>query len=87
VGCGRNDLLPFGEIDAWRILRDANDLYHQGVDAVDVWEMGEAFVPRARWNVLKQIGDREMLAREFGTRISTLAGHIATPRHFDRIDG
>lgn len=82
AGKGRTNLLPFGEIDAWRILREANDLYQQGVDAVDVWEMGEAFVPRARWNVLKHIGDRERLAREFGTRISTLAGRIEVPCRF-----
>ncbi len=82
VGKGRSDLLPFVEIDPWRMLRQAHDLYQQGADSVDVWEMGEAFVPRARWNILKHIGDRDLLAREFGTRINGLTGKISHPLTF-----
>ncbi|NLX06291.1 MAG: family 10 glycosylhydrolase [Phycisphaerae bacterium] len=84
VGEGRTDLVPFGEIDAWRILREAHDLYRQGADSVDVWEMGEAPVRRARWNVLKHIGDRAMLDREFGTRVSSMAGDPPNAVRFDR---
>ena len=73
-GENRENLTPFGELDGWRILREANDLYHQGVDAVDVWEMGNAHVRLARWSILKNIGDREMLEREFGKRIGSLMG-------------
>ena len=71
-GAGRTDLMPFGELDAWRVLREAHDLYGQGADAVDVWEMGHAPVRLSRWNALKNIGDCQMLQREFGTRISDL---------------
>ena len=53
---------------------EARDLYRQGADAVDLWEMGHAPVRLARWNVLKRIGDREMLSREFGNRIGGLMG-------------
>ena len=63
-GKNATDLVPFGELDAWRVLCEAHDLYRQGTDAVDVWEMGHAPVRLARWNVLKHIGDREMLAHE-----------------------
>lgn len=77
-GAGRTDLMPFGELDAWRVLREAHDLYRQGADAVDVWEMGHAPVRLARWNVLKRIGDRNMLTREFGTRA---AGLMSQPEH------
>jgi len=73
-GEGREDLLPFGELDAWRILREAHDLYQQGADAVDVWEMGHATVRLARWNVLRQIGDRDLLKQEFGNRVTGLMG-------------
>ncbi|MDP6778531.1 MAG: hypothetical protein QGI83_17390 [Candidatus Latescibacteria bacterium] len=73
-GAGATDLVPFGELDAWRVLREAHDLYRQGADAVDVWEMGNAPVRLARWNVLKHVGDRDMLASEFGERIGGLMG-------------
>ncbi len=68
-------LLPIADLDAWRILRDANDLYQQGADAVDVWEMGGAYWCLNRWHVLKRIGNRAWLAKEFGTRI----GPMITP--------
>ena len=42
VGAGKEDLVPFGELDGWRVLREAHDLYRQAADAVDVWEMGHA---------------------------------------------
>jgi hypothetical protein len=82
AGAGRRDLVPFGELDAWRVLREAHDLYRQGAEAVDVWEMGHAPVRLARWNVLKRIGDRAMLAREFGTRIAGLMGKAEHPVRF-----
>ncbi len=82
-GKNATDLVPFGELDAWRVLREAHDLYRQGADAVDVWEMGHAPIRLARWNVLKHIGDREMLAREFGTRIGGLMGKPDHPLVFD----
>lgn len=82
AGKGRKDLTPFIEIDPWRILRHAHDLYQQGADSVNVWEMGEAFVPRGRWNILKNIGDREMLAREFGAKITGLTGRVPNPLRF-----
>ena len=75
-GEGRTDLV------AWRVLREAHDLYMQGADAVDVWEMGHAPARLARWNVLKHIGDREMLASEFGTRIGGLMGKPERPLSF-----
>ncbi len=82
-GEGRQDLLPFGELDAWRILREAHDLYCQGADAVDVWEMGYATVRLGRWNVLRQIGDRALLMREFGTRIGGLLAPPEEPLRFE----
>ena len=81
-GAGRTDLVPFGELDGWRVLREAHDLYQQGADAVDVWEMGHAPVRLDRWNALKRIGDRELLAREFGTRIGGLMGVPVKTRAF-----
>ncbi|MBI4551717.1 MAG: hypothetical protein HY710_05575 [Candidatus Latescibacteria bacterium] len=82
TGAERRDLKPFGELDAWRVLQEAHNLYQQGADAVDVWEMGEAPNRLARWNVLKQIGDHEMLVREFGTRIGPLMGYVTHPLRF-----
>lgn len=82
TGAGRRDLRPFGELDAWRVLWEAHSLYQQGADAVDVWDMGEAPNRLARWNVLQQIGDRQMLVRAFGTRIGPLMGHVAHPLRF-----
>lgn len=67
-------LVPFGELDAWRVLREACDLYRQGADAVSVWEMGHAPVRLGRWNALKRIGDRRFLEAEFGTRVGGLQG-------------
>lgn len=81
-GEGRTDLAPFGELDGWRVLREAHDLYRQGADAVDVWEMGHASVRLDRWNALKRIGDRAMLEQEFGTRVGGLMGTPENPRHF-----
>jgi hypothetical protein len=81
-GAGRRDLVPFGELDAWRVLREAHDLYRQGADAVDVWEMGHAPVRLARWDILRRIGDRAMIADTFGTRISGLMGEPAHPLRF-----
>jgi len=83
-GEGRTDLVPFGELDAWRVLREAHDLYRQGADAVDVWEMGHAPVRLRRWNVLKRIGNREMLTGEFGTRIGGLMGIPERPARFEQ---
>ncbi|MFH1568429.1 MAG: hypothetical protein ABIL09_10580 [Gemmatimonadota bacterium] len=86
---GRNaaGLEPLGELDAWRVLREAHDLYQQGADAVDVWEMGHAPVRLDRWNVLKQIGDRDLLRREFGGRIRGLMAAPAHPLRFDGVGG
>ena len=81
-GKGVTDLVPFGELDAWRVLREAHDLYRQGAEAVDVWEMGGAPVRLSRWNVLKRIGDRDMLSREFGDRIGGLMGCPERPVSF-----
>jgi len=78
-GEGREDLVPFGELDGWRVLREAHDLYRQGADAVDVWEMGHAPVRLDRWNALKRVGDRQMLDREFGTRVAGLMARPAKP--------
>lgn len=87
LGAGRKDLVPFGDLDPWRILREANDAYQQGADSVDVWEMGGVPNRLARWNVLKHIGDREMLAREFGTRIGGLSGRVEHPKQFAAGEG
>ena len=81
-GKGRTDLVPFGELDAWRVLREAHDLYQQGADAVDVWEMGHAPTRLDRWNVLGKIGDREMLEREFGKRVGGLMGEPSQGMQF-----
>jgi hypothetical protein len=86
-GAGRRDLRPFGELDAWRVLREAHDLYQQGADAVDVWEMGHAPVRLARWNVLQRIGDRAALAAEFGRRVGGLMGRPEQPVRFDQGPG
>jgi len=76
-------LLPMADMDAWRILRDANDLYQQGADAVDVWEMAGAYWCLNRWHVLKRIGDRDWLAREFGTRIGPLITPVVNPLKYE----
>lgn len=81
-GAERTDLMPFGELDAWRVLREAHDLYRQGADAVDVWEMGHAPVRLSRWNALKNIGDRPMLAETFGDRIGGLLDRPDHPLQF-----
>ncbi len=85
VGKGRADLTPFADLDPWRILREANDLYNQDADAVDCWEMGEAFVRLGRWNVLKHVGDREMLRAEFGDRIDGVSGRWENRLTFDHL--
>jgi len=72
AGAGQTGLVPFGELDAWRVLREAHDLYQQGADAVEVWEMGSAPVRLERWNTLRRIGDRAWLRRQFGTRVRGL---------------
>jgi hypothetical protein len=77
-----DDLVPFGELDAWRVLREAHDLYRQGADAVDVWEMGAAPTRLARWDVLRRLGDREWLAQQFGTRVGGLLGTPERPLSF-----
>jgi|GEM_PF-1344876 len=83
VGIGkRSKLKPLGELDAWRILREAHDLYQLGADAVDVWEMGEVTHHLPRWNILKHIGDRKMLRREFGARIGPMMGFVDHPVTF-----
>ena len=82
-GAGLTDLEPFGELDAWRVLREAHDLYRQGADAVEVWEMGHAPVRLDRWNVLRQVGDRALLADQFGTRVGGLLGRPSQPRQYD----
>lgn len=82
-GVGHEDeLLPFGELDAWRVLREASDLYQQQADAVDVWEMGSAPARLGRWDVLRRIGDREWLTRQFGSRIAGLQGQPQRPLRF-----
>jgi len=84
-GADANDeLVPFGELDAWRVLREAHDLYRQGADAVDVWEMGSAPVRLARWDVLRRIGDRPWLEQQFGSRVGGLLGEPARPLRFSR---
>ena len=87
LGAQRKDLVPFGDLDPWRILREANDMYQQGADSVDVWEMGGAPNRLARWNVLKHVGDRDMLAREFGARLTGLAGKVERPVQFTEKSG
>jgi hypothetical protein len=82
VGVDRRDLIPFGELDPWRVLREAHDLYRQGVDSVDVWEMGHAPVRLSRWNILKHVGNRDLLTHEFGERIDGLMGKVSQPRRF-----
>ena len=86
-GQGRNDLLPIGELDPWRILREANDLYNQGVDAVDLWEMGECPRRLDRWSVLKRIGDRAFLRAAFGNRTGSLLASPESPLHFSSTAG
>jgi hypothetical protein len=82
-GEGRADeLIPFGELDAWRVLREAHDLYRQGADAVDIWEMGAAPDRLARWDVLRRIGDRLHLETEFGARIGGLLQGVECPLRF-----
>jgi len=78
-----DSLVPFGELDAWRVLREAHDLYRQGADAVDVWEMGAAPTRLARWDVLRRIGDRPWLEQQFGTRVGGLLGKPERPLRFD----
>lgn len=83
-GLGREqELLPFGELDAWRVLREANDLYQQQADAVNVWEMGSAPARLGRWDVLRRIGDRPWLREQFGTRVAGLQGQPQRPLSFD----
>lgn len=79
TGQGRRDLLPLGELDAWRILREANDLYHQQADAVDIWEMGSCANRPARWHILKQVGHRDMLEKMFGNYTAGLNGKALNP--------
>ena len=86
-GKDKTNLIPIGEIDAWRILREANDVYHQGADAVDIWEMGQAHIHLARWNILKNIGDKEMLEKEFGKRIGRLMGEPEHTLYFSPVSG
>ena len=56
-GAGRTDLIPFGELDGWR-------------------------VGLARWNILKRVGDRRILAERFGERIGPLMGKSDQPLRF-----
>ncbi|MDA0747431.1 MAG: hypothetical protein O2954_13000 [bacterium] len=86
-GKDTTDLVPFGELDAWRVLREAHDLYRQGADDVNVWEMGHAPVRLARWNTLKHIGDRDLLSKEFGNRIGGLMGEPEHPVQYSPLEG
>ncbi len=78
-----DSLIPFGELDAWRVLREAHDLYRQGADAVDVWEMGGAPIRLARWEVLRRLGDRPWLQAQFGSRVDGLLGTLERPLRFE----
>ena len=78
-----DSLIPFGELDAWRVLREAHDLDRQGADAVDVWEMGGAPIRLARWEVLRRLGDRPWLQAQFGSRVGGLLGTPERPLRFE----
>lgn len=56
-------------VDPWVVMRTAADLYNQNANGVFLWESGELPTVPARWEILKNLGDREQLKTMFGPAI------------------
>jgi len=61
-------------VDPMIVLRSAADLYHQGAAGVFLWESGELPAVLPRWELLKDLGDRERLAVMFGPPVGPMDG-------------
>lgn len=61
-------------VDPWRISRGASDYYNQGASGVYLWEAGTLPTVLQRWEVLKNLGDREALRKEFGRPLGPYDG-------------
>lgn len=64
-------------VDPWRVARLAADYYNQGADGIYLWEAGTAPAVLQRWNVIRNLGDRETLAKMFGHPIGPYDGRNA----------
>jgi len=56
-------------VDPWIAMRTAADLYNQDAKGLFLWESGELPTVPARWNILKNLGDRKRLKNMFGPPI------------------
>lgn len=62
------------DLDPWRVLRHASDLYNQGAEGVYIWEAHDVPTVPQRWDVLKRIGDRQFLHDTFSSLIGPYDG-------------
>jgi len=65
---------PIADLDPWRIARTAADMYNQGADGIYLWEAHEVPCVLQRWDVLKNLGNREWLNDVFGHPIGPYDG-------------
>jgi hypothetical protein len=65
------------DLDPWRLMRHAAEMYNQDADGVYVWEAHDIPSVLARWDILRNLGDREGLSRMFGPPIGPYDGRHA----------
>lgn len=68
------------DLDPWRLMRHAADMYNQGADGVYIWEAQDMPSVPQRWEVLKNIGDRQELNRIFSPLIGPFDGRRSFPQ-------
>ncbi|MHC4873422.1 MAG: hypothetical protein ACYTFY_16380, partial [Planctomycetota bacterium] len=77
---GDTEVILKGTLDPWRVMRNASDMYNQGADGIFLWECHEIAPILPYWNVIKNIGNRELLRTTFGRPLSTGDGRDSIER-------
>ena len=62
------------DLDPWRLMRHAADMYNQGAEGIYIWEAHDTPSVPQRWEVLKRIGDRKFLNETFSALIGPYDG-------------
>ena len=64
----------YADMDPWRYMRAAADHFNQDADGVIIWEAHDMPSVPQRWNIIKNIGDKQRLNQLFSSLIGPFDG-------------
>lgn len=71
----------YSDTDPWRYMRAAADYYNQDADGILIWEAQDMPSVPERWNIIKNMGDKEKLNKIFSPLIGPWDGRHNIEHH------